>query len=63
MIGGDLLPYPVCVVSEGLVLFLPEDLWEWDSRHTTLKTHRVTLSDTCVLEFLNETWGFMHLFG
>lgn len=70
MIGGTLSsfslcdgPYSVRVVSDGLVLFLPEDLRERDSGYTALHAHGVTLGDARVLELLDEGRSFVHLFS
>lgn len=63
MNGSAVLPYPVCVVRERLILFLPKDLWVGNSRHTALQTHRVTLGNTSVLQLLDERRGLVHLFG
>lgn len=63
MNGRADLPDPVCIASERLVLFLPEDLWVGDSRHTALQTYRVTLGNSSVLQLLDERRGLVHLFG
>lgn len=57
------LPDSVCVVSEGLILPLPEDLWVGDSCDTTLQSHRMTLRHACVLQLLHERRGLVHLFS
>lgn len=48
------LPDSVCVVSERLILPLPEDLRIGNPRHTALQSHRMTICNARVLQFLDE---------
>lgn len=57
------LPDSVCVVSEGLILPLPEDLWVRDSCNATLQSDRMTLRHARVLQLLHERRGLVHLFS
>jgi hypothetical protein len=50
-------------MCEGLVLPLPEDLWEGHGGDPTLQTYGVTLGNAGVLQLLHEGWGLVHLFG
>lgn len=57
------LPDSICVLSQGLVLPFPEDLWVGNPRDATLQSHRMTLGHAGVLQFLDEHRHLVHLFG
>lgn len=57
------LPDSVCVLSQGLVLPFPEDLWVGNPRDATLQSHRMTLGHAGVLQLLDEHRHLVHLFG
>lgn len=57
------LPDSICVLSQGLVLPFPEDLWVGNPRDATLQSHRMTLGHAGVLQFLDERRHLVHLFG
>lgn len=56
-------PDSVRVVSEGLILPLPEDLRIRNACDAALQTHGMTLCDARVLQLLDERRGLVHLFG
>lgn len=60
---ADVSPDSLCVLSQGLVLPFPEDLWVGHPRDATLQSHRVALGHAGVLQFLHEHGHLVHLLG
>lgn len=57
------VPDPLSSERDGLVVFLPVEHRRGHAYDPALQSHRVALRDAAVLEFLQDHWRLLYLFG